>query len=173
MKWGRSNEMKESFNCITHPHATSCSKLSHSSAGMDIGMNRKENNAPADDGLLNGSCGFICSSLPLYTATNIPKIHISHTNTHTKGFFFLLHTSNKPGYQKGNQCRLIISNPAKKGKKKRNPVALVGVQMSATHSKTKPSTDTDSCHPLSMAPKNKADSEMPPRDFLEELIYSI
>lgn len=89
MKWGRSNDMKESFNCITHPHATSCGKLSRSSAGMDTVMNRRENNAPADDGLLNGSCGFICSSLPLCTATNIPKIHISHTNTHEKCFFIL------------------------------------------------------------------------------------
>lgn len=94
--------MEESFNCITHPHSTSCSKLSCLSAGMDIVMNRTENNAPADDGLLNGSHGFISSSLPLHTTTNImwdmyPKC-VSQTNTHKNCFFML--QKKKPGYQK-------------------------------------------------------------------------
>lgn len=96
MKWGRSNEMKESFNCITHPHATSCGKLFRSSAGMDIVMNRRENNAPADDGLLNGSHGFICSLLPLRSYKHPQNTYLTHK--HARKVFF--HTSNKPGYQK-------------------------------------------------------------------------
>lgn len=128
-----------------------------SSAGMDI----VKNNAPADDGCVEW---FTWAYSVLCSNTAIPKYRSrTHKVCHTQIF----QTSNKPGSQKDNQCPSIASNPAK------TPFALVRVQMSATHPKTKPRTDTDLCHPLSMAAKNKADSEMPPRDFLEELIYSI
>lgn len=158
MKWGRSNEMKESFNCVTRPQATSCGKLSRSSAGMTWRTGRRTMLLQ----MMVYRTVAVVLSVPrsVFAQVQTPPKYISHTQTRAKSAF---HTSNKPGYQKTIDVTLSSAILQK----------LASVQMSAAPSKTKPSTDTDSCHPLSMAAENKAQSEMPPRDFLEELIYSI
>lgn len=152
MKWSRSEEMKESFNCITHPHFTSCGKQWRSSAGMDVVTNRWRT-------MLLQTAVYWMAHMVLSGPHSLrhPQIHILHTKCVFSNF----------KWPEDNQCSFIVSNPAKA------PLAVARVQKSATHSKTKLSADTDSCHLLSVAPKYKADSEMPPCDFLEELIYSI
>lgn len=157
MKWSRSNKMKESFNCITHPHSTSCGELSSSSAGMDIVMNRWRTM------LLQMMCwmdhvGFISSSLPVQHSYKHchPQIQISHTNSlHT---LFTL------------QINLLTRRQSM------SPYR----QQSCTnwefrcqlHTQRRAQIPTRAIHYL-WHHKNKAHSEMPPRDFLEELIYSI
>lgn len=101
MKWSRSNKMTETFNCIAHPHTTSCGKLSPSSVGMDVVMNRWRTMLLQKMSRWMVHMGFFYRfSTPSshgYKHSR-PQTHISHTNTHTHNVFS--QTSNKPGYQK-------------------------------------------------------------------------
>ncbi len=83
MKWSRSNKMKESFNCIAHPHSTSCGKLSSSSVGMDIVMNRWRTMLLQKMFCWTVHRGFISSPLPLHTVTNtaVPNTYLTHKHT--------------------------------------------------------------------------------------------
>lgn len=138
MKWSRSNKMKESFNCITHPHSTSCGELSSSSAGMDIVMNRWRTMVLQMMMCWMDHVGFYQFFAPCSTQLQTqPSSNTDLTHKHTSHTF---HTSNKPAYQKTINVPLSSAILHK-----------LRVQMSATHPKTKPSTDTDSCYPLSVA----------------------
>lgn len=153
MKWSGSNEMKDSFNCVTHPHSTSCARPSPSPVGMDIGMNRWR------------TVWFVEWFYQFFTRlqTQPPSNTVlAHKHAHKDSF------------------RLQMNPVAKRQsmrpyRRPQTPLALVRVQMSATHPKTK--IPTCAIHYLwhreKDKKKHKADSEMPPRDFLEELIYSI
>lgn len=122
MKWSRSNKMKESFNCITHPHSTSCSKLSSSFVCRNGHCDKKmANNVPADDGLLNGLYGaFYQFSVPCsHSCKNShPQTHIAHKHTQEVFHTQMFHTSNKPGYQKtinGPLSSAILQNSLHSG----------------------------------------------------------
>lgn len=102
MKWGRSKEMKESFNCITHPHATSCSKLSCLSAGMDgeqCSCRRRFIER------LTWFYQFFSHSYK-HNVRYVSKIRISHTNTDKTV------SSNFKGtwFPKDNRCRRTVQS---------------------------------------------------------------
>lgn len=101
----------------------------------------------------------------LHTATNTAALkYSSGTQTRTQR---LIQASNEPGCQKTIDAPLSpAANSARSGwefrcqrRTQRQRYRLVPSTIYGTEKKTKK--------------KHKADSEMPPRDFLEELIYSI
>lgn len=98
MKWSRSNKMKESFNCVTHPHSTSCGELSKSSAGTDLVMSR-----PRTMRLQMIHTGFTVSALLSPRSHPATSLHPSpHTDLRHKHTQKVSHTqaSNKPGSPK-------------------------------------------------------------------------
>lgn len=110
MKWSGSNEMKDSFNCVTHPHSTSCARPSPSPVGMDIGMNRWRT-------------VFYQFFTRLQTQPPSNTV-LAHKHAHKDSF------------------RLQMNPVAKRQsmrpyRRPQTPLALVRVQMSATHPKTK------------------------------------
>lgn len=143
-KWNGADQMRrrESFNCVTHPHSTSCSKTVPLLCRNGHCVEWVENNTQTQ----------------LQTQT-----HLTYKDTWE--VFFKLH---KPGYQKTTR---VLLSPAILQK----PSSLWWeLRCQPRTERQRQAQSTDPCHPLSMAPKrHKADSEMPPRDFLEELIYSI
>lgn len=166
MKWSRSNKMKESFNCITHPLSTSCGELSSPSAGMDLVMNRWRTILLQMMVCWMVHTGFISCSLPvppLQTQPS-PKTDLSHRKCLTHTFFQL---QNKPGYQK------TIDVPLSSAILHKVPSLWWEFRCQLhTQRQSRAQILTRANHYL-WHQKNKADSEMPPHDFREELIYSI
>lgn len=162
MKQSRSSEEKESFNCITHPLFTSFRKLSRPSVGMDnCAMKRWR----------AWMVYMVLSDIsPLFTQL---QTHISHTNTQkvSRTDFSNFKTT---GYQKTIDVPLsptILQKLASpwwemsdvshtlKDKAEHRYWLMPRYSIYGTHTHTQK--------------KTMADSEMPPCDFLEELIYSI
>lgn len=130
MKWSGSNKMKDSFNCVTHPHSTSCARPSPSPIGMDIGMNRWR------------TVWFVEWFYQFFTRlqTQPPSNTVlAHKHAHKDSF------------------RLQMNPVAKRQsmrpyRRPQTPLALVESSDVSDAPKYK---DTDSCHPLSMAPRKR------------------
>lgn len=146
-------------------HYTPTPRLSSSTAGMDNVTNRRR--TMLLQMVASGSCRFYQLSPPFshsYKHNHPPSSYLAHKHQRKTFHTKIFQASSKPGHQKTIHATLssVIQQ-------KHSGDGAVR-EMSAAHSKTKQSADA--IHYVWHTKKNnKADSEMPPRDFSEELIY--
>lgn len=154
MKWSVSNKMKESFNCVTHPHPTSCAQPSPSPVGMDIGMNGWR------------TVWFVEWFYQFFAQlqTQPPSNTVlTHKHTQKDTFRLQMNLAAKRQSMRPYRRRKLPSlwwEFRCQQRTQRQRYRLVPSTIYGTKKKKQKK-------------QNKADSEMPPRDFLEELIYSI